>query len=141
MLQAAFDDVNTILSDPATEGRPLGRLIAIRALLEHVFDFRDAAERSLGSQWPANNVAEQNEFTRLFTRFMERGVVYLLAMVGKVDGRGLGITTHFLSESVDGETATVQTLIHRGSGSRSPSATIWSTATSGGSCGTLRSRA
>ena len=98
---------------PATEGHPPGRLVAIRALFERVFDFRDAAERSLGRQWQASNVAEQNEFTRLFAEFMQRGFVYFLAIVAKVDGRAPGITIHFLSESLAGETATVQTLVVR----------------------------
>jgi phospholipid transport system substrate-binding protein len=116
MLRATFGDANTILTDPATEHRPLDRLAAVRALLDTVFDFRDAAERSLGRQWHASSVAEQNDFTRLFTEFMQRGFVYLLALVAKLDTQGPGITVHFLSESVDRETATVETeVVRRGS--------------------------
>jgi phospholipid transport system substrate-binding protein len=107
-LRAAFGDANTILTDPASEQQPLERLGAIRALFGRVFDFRGAAERSLGAQWQANSVAEQNEFTRLFAEFMQRGFVYWLASVAEVDSHGAGVTVHFLREDVERETATVQ---------------------------------
>lgn len=107
-LRAAFGDANTILTDPTSERHPLERLGAIRALFGSVFDFRGAAERSLGAQWQANSVAEQNEFTRLFAEFMQRGFVYWLASVADVDTHGAGVTVHFLKESVERETATVQ---------------------------------
>jgi phospholipid transport system substrate-binding protein len=107
-LRAAFGDANTILTDPTSEQHPLERLGAIRALFSRVFDFRGAAERSLGAQWQANSAAEQNEFTRLFAEFMQRGFVYWLASVADVDTHGAGVTVHFLRESVERETATVQ---------------------------------
>ncbi|HEY7435255.1 MAG TPA: hypothetical protein VIE41_08940, partial [Methylomirabilota bacterium] len=39
-LRATFAQANKIISDPATEDRPLERLVAIRALFSKVFDFR-----------------------------------------------------------------------------------------------------
>ena len=39
-LRATFAQANQIISDPATEDRPLERLVAIRALFSKVFDFR-----------------------------------------------------------------------------------------------------
>ena len=76
-----------------------------------MFDFRDAAERSLGGQWQASSPAEQAEFTRIFAEFMQRGFVYLLASVADVDDHGGGITVRFLRESVNREQATVQTAV------------------------------
>jgi phospholipid transport system substrate-binding protein len=108
VLRTAFGDANKILSDPATEQHPLERLITIRALFGTVFDFRDAAERALGGQWQASSVAEQIEFTQLFTKFMQRGFVYWLASVADVDSHGGRIAVRFLRESVDRESATVQ---------------------------------
>ena len=105
-LRAAFGDANRILTDPATERHPIERLVTIQALMGKVFDFRDAAERSLGGQWQASSMAEQAQFTRIFTEFMQRGFVYWLASVADVDGHG--ITVRFLRESLDHERATVQ---------------------------------
>jgi phospholipid transport system substrate-binding protein len=111
MLRGVFHDANVVLTDPATEQRPLDRLIAIRGLFSRVFDFRDAAERSLGDQWQASSTAEQAKFTRIFTEFMQRGFVYLLASVADVDDHGGGITVRFLRESVNRDHATVQTAV------------------------------
>src|SRR5260370_34867598 len=86
MLRGVFQDANVVLTDPATEQRPLDRLIAIRGLFSRVFDFRDAAERSLGRQWQARTAAEQQEFTHLFADFVQRGFVYWLASVAQVHG-------------------------------------------------------
>lgn len=110
-LRAVFGDANKILTDPATRQRPLERLVTIQALVGRVFDFRDAAERSLGGQWQASSPAEQAEFTRIFAEFMQRGFVYLLASVADVDDHGGGITVRFLRESVNREQATVQTAV------------------------------
>jgi phospholipid transport system substrate-binding protein len=111
MLRGVFNDANRVLTDPTTEHRPLDRLIAIRGLFSRVFDFRDAAERSLGRQWQARTAAEQQEFTRLFADFVQRGFVYWLASVAEVDGHAGGATVQYVSESVDHDTATVQTQI------------------------------
>lgn len=111
VLRGVFHDANIVLTDPTTEQRPLERLVAIRALFSRVFDFRDAAERSLGRQWQARTTAEQQEFTRLFADFVQRGFVYWLASVAEVDGRAGGATVQFISETVDRDTATVQTAI------------------------------
>ncbi len=111
VLRGVFHDANIVLTDPTTEQRPLERLVAIRALFSRVFDFRDAAERSLGRQWQARTTAEQQEFTRLFADFVQRGFVYWLASVAEVDGRAGGATVQFISETVDRDTATVQTTI------------------------------
>jgi len=111
MLWTAFRDANMILTDPATGQHPMERLVAIRALFGSVFDFRGAAQRSLGGHWQASSVAEQNEFTWLFTEFMQRGFVHWLASVADVDGNGGGVTVYFLREAGDRETATVQVAV------------------------------
>jgi len=55
--------------------------------------------------------AEQQEFTRLFADFVQRGFVYWLASVAEVDGHAGGATVQFTGETVDHDTATVQTAI------------------------------
>src|SRR6476620_9062851 len=111
MLRGVFHDANRVLTDPATEQRPLERLVAIRGLFSRVFDFRDAAERSLGRQWQARTAAEQQEFTRVFADFVQRGFVYWLASVAEIDGHAGGATVQFEGEAVEHDTATVQTAI------------------------------
>ena len=110
-LRAVFGEANKILTDPATEQHPLEGLAAIRALFSRVFDFRGAAERALGAQWQARTVAERNEFTRLFSNFVERGFVNWMASVAEVDNHGAGLTVNFLRESGTRETATVEAAI------------------------------
>lgn len=107
-LRAMFAEANKIIGDPATEDRPLERLVMIRALFSKVFDSRGAAERTLGRQWQARSVAEQNEFTAIFAGFVQRGFVNWLASVAEIDGNGGGITVHYLSESVEPDTAAVR---------------------------------
>jgi phospholipid transport system substrate-binding protein len=110
-LRAVFGDANKILTDPAMRQRPLERLVTIQALIGRVFDFRDAAQRSLGDRWQMSSTAEQAEFMRIFSEFMQRGFVYLLASVADVDDHGGGITVRFLREFVDRDHATVQTTV------------------------------
>jgi len=114
-LRATFTQANTIINDPATEDRPLERLVAIRALFAKVFDFRGAAEQVLGPEWKTRSVVEQREFTSIFSGFVQRGFVYWLASVAEVDTHGGGITVHYLGESVEQDRAAVRTaLVGRG---------------------------
>lgn len=111
MLRSVFAEANRILKDPATEDRPYERLAAIRGLFSRVFDFRTAAERSLGREWQARTPAEQSEFTRVFGDFVQRGFVHWIASVADIDMNGAGVTVQYLDESVNRDTAAVQTAI------------------------------
>lgn len=114
-LRATFAQANQIISDPATQDRPLERLVAIRALFSKVFDFRGAAERALGPEWRVRSAVEQREFTSLFSGFVQRGFVYWLASVAEVDESAGGITVLYLAEAVDRDRAAVRTaLVGRG---------------------------
>jgi phospholipid transport system substrate-binding protein len=111
LLRGVFGEANRILKDPTTEDRPSERLTAIRALFSRVFDFRAAAERSLGRQWQARSPAEQAEFTRVFADFVQRGFVHWIASVAEIDLNGAGVTVQYLGESVHRDSAAVQTAI------------------------------
>lgn len=111
VLRTVFAEANKILKDPATDDRPQERLAAIRGLFSRVFDFRDAAERSLGRQWQTRSLAEQIEFTKVFAGFVQRGFVSWIASVADIDLAGPGVTVQYLGESVGRDTATVQTAI------------------------------
>jgi phospholipid transport system substrate-binding protein len=111
-LEAFFARTNTVLQsvDPA-HGLETPRH-AIRDLVNEVFDFRAAAAVALGPVWLSRVPEDQDEFTRLFAIFLERGFV---AMVGSKAGVAGGVTIQYLGESIDGESAGVATtLLTRG---------------------------
>lgn len=111
-LEAFFARTNTVLQsvDPA-HGLETPRQ-AIRDLVNEVFDFRAAAAVALGSVWLSRVAEDQDEFTRLFAIFLERGFV---AVVGSKAGVAGGVNIQYLGESIDGESAGVATtLLTRG---------------------------
>ena len=101
-----FGAVNVVLNDPATEEQPQERLRAIRRRVDDVFDFREAAMLALGREWAARTPVEQNEFVALFADLLERSFVWRVA--GKASLAG-GVRVDYLSETVNGEAATVET--------------------------------
>jgi phospholipid transport system substrate-binding protein len=111
-LEAFFARTNTVLQsmDPA-HGLETPRQ-AIRDLVNEVFDFRAAAAVALGSVWLSRVPEDQDEFTRLFAIFLERGFI---AMVGSQASVAGGVQIQYLGESIDGESAGVATtLLTRG---------------------------
>lgn len=107
-LRNFFTEVNKTLAEPETEGQPTERLIAVRKLVNDVFDFRDAAELALGREWQARTPAEQEEFVQLFADLLERSYVLRVASKASVNA---GIRVRFLDEAVDRDAATVRTAV------------------------------
>jgi ABC-type transporter MlaC component len=107
-LRDFFGAVNVILNDPTTEEQPLERLRAIRRHVDDVFDFREASMLALGREWSARTPVEQNEFVALFADLLERSFVWRVA--GKATTAG-GLKVDYLGETLDRETATVETAI------------------------------
>ena len=111
-LEAFFARTNTVLQsvDPA-RGLEAPRL-AIRDLVNEAFDFRAAAAVALGPVWLSKVPGDQDEFTRLFAIYLERGFI---AMVGSQASVAGGVKIQYLGESIDGESASVTTtLLTRG---------------------------
>ncbi len=71
-LRGFFAAATRILVDPRPEARPEERLSAIRMIVADMFDFREAAQLSLGPEWTARTPAERVEFVRLFADLVER---------------------------------------------------------------------
>jgi phospholipid transport system substrate-binding protein len=113
-LREVFTRAEQILTDPATEERPLDRLAAIRALINDALDFREAAALALGRYWAVATPAERHEFTGLLADMIERFYLAKLASQASFDG---GPQIRYLGESVDeaGE-ALVWTTVARRSG-------------------------
>jgi phospholipid transport system substrate-binding protein len=108
-MQQLYAEANRLLGKPTTESQAQERLPAIRQLFARAFDFRGAAERSLGGQWRARTVAEQKDFTSLFAGFVQRGFVFWLASVASIDGDRGGVTVAYLGEKVVKDRAEVHT--------------------------------
>ena len=111
-LEAFFARTNRVLQsvDPA-HGLETPRQ-AIRDVVNEAFDFRAAAAVALGPVWLSRVPEEQDEFTRLFAIFLERGFI---AMLGSKAGVADGMNIQYLGESIDGESAGVATtLLTRG---------------------------
>lgn len=116
-LRDFFAEVNKTLAEPGMEGQPTERLIAVRKLVNNVFDFRDAAELGLGREWQARTPAEQEEFVRLFADLLERSYVLRVASKASVNA---GVRVRFLGESVDRDAATVRTAVASRAGGEIP---------------------
>jgi phospholipid transport system substrate-binding protein len=107
-LRSAMAEVNRILSDPTTEGRPQDRVSAILDVVDHVFAFREAAEIALGQPWGRLTPAEQSEFVSLFADLVERTFVMAIASKARLDD---GLDVRYRSESISGREATVITTV------------------------------
>jgi len=112
-LRGFFASATRILDDPGTERNPDARLGAIRTIVGDIFDFREAAQLSLGPEWNARTPAERAEFVRLFADLLERSfIVGIASRIRLADG----LKVSYLEESVDGALATVRTAIVSKSG-------------------------
>ncbi len=107
-LRDVFSEADKVLRGRETENPATDPLIAIRALLGALFEFRDVAESTLGTEWQARTTAEQNEFIRLFTDLLELSYVQMMAAVVQAS---TGVSVRYLGEAIDQDTAMVRTAI------------------------------
>jgi phospholipid transport system substrate-binding protein len=109
-LRNAFAQVNRVLAEPSMQGEPAKQMAACRALFGSVFDFRAAAQYSLGREWQARTPREQEDFTDLFGDLIEFSYVRWLALTADVDSKA-GLRVRYVDEATDRDTALVQTAI------------------------------
>ena len=107
-LRGFFTAATRVLDGPEAQGRPEQQLSTIRAMVGGIFDFREAAQLSLGSDWNARTSAEREEFVRLFADFLERALILGIATRIQVAD---GVKVSYLGEAVDGALASVWTTI------------------------------
>ena len=103
-LKQAVDQVVKILSDPALRDKPEQRRAEVRKVAESIFDYPDTARRALGPHWNARSPQQQQEFVRLFSDVLDR------SYVSKID-LYQGERVQYVGETVDGDEATVKTVI------------------------------
>jgi len=105
-LRPAFDEVIQILDDPSLKpgSKAAARQARVRAVVVDLFDFPEMASRSLGRHWRALSEWEREEFVRLFRALLEHTYLPKIALYQSERVR-------FTGEAVDGDLATVQSLV------------------------------
>ena len=112
-LKQSVDQVVKILSDPALREKPEARHAQVRKVAESIFDYPDTARRSLGQHWTARTPEQQQEFIKLFADILDR------SYVSKID-LYQGERVQYTGETIDGNEATVKTMITAKQGSDIP---------------------
>lgn len=105
-LKPAVDRVIKILEDPALKGETKAkeRREALRNISNEIFDWGEMARRSLGRHWRERTEAEREEFVDLFRDLLERSYISTIERYSRE-------RVNYVGESVDGEIATVRTII------------------------------
>jgi phospholipid transport system substrate-binding protein len=103
-LRASIDQVVKVLDDPAlkADANAAKRREAIRQVANNIFDFQEAAKRSLGRHWESLSEKDRSEFTSLFTDLLERSYV---AKIEQYSGERISYT----GDSAQADIATVKT--------------------------------
>lgn len=116
-LRGFFSQANAIVLSPDPDFLVDARRHVIRALASEVFDFGEAAAVALGPEWPARTPAERAEFTRLFADLLETGYIAMMGSRASMQG---GLAMEYVDETIDGEAATVRTVVVTRNGSDLP---------------------
>lgn len=105
-LKTAVEEVIRILEEPTLkpEAKAQERQARVRAAVSDLFDFPEITRRALGRHWRPLTEPERAEFTSLFRTLLEHTYLPKIALYK-------GERVRFLDESVDGNLATVRTLL------------------------------
>jgi phospholipid transport system substrate-binding protein len=107
-LKDFFGRVNRVLDDPAIQSEPLEKVARIKSLVTDIADVRGAAAAVLDREWDARTPAERDQFTRMFSELLERGLVArLAATVSPVKG----MVMSWQGESRVGDESRVTTVV------------------------------
>ena len=73
-VRTAIERAALVLQNPAYQGKEHLhiRVQKVREVVEPHFDVQEIAKRTLGTYWQQRTEAEQQEFTRLFTEFVQK---------------------------------------------------------------------
>ena len=103
-LKQTVDQVVKILSEPALRDNPEARRAQVRKVAEGIFDYPDTARRALGQHWNGRTPQQQQEFVKLFADILDR------SYISKID-LYQGERVQYTGETIDGDDATVKTII------------------------------
>ncbi len=103
-LKMTVDQVLEIVTDENLKKDEQSRTLALRKVIEQRFDFSKMAMHTLVNVWDRRSRKEQEQFTRLFQKLLEKSYMHIIENFqgGKV---------HFLSERVKGDYAFIKTHI------------------------------
>jgi len=114
VLETFFGGANAILRSADAERGTEAPRQAIRALVNEIFAYRDAAARALGPAWQSRTPSQQAEFVPLFADFLERGYIAFVGTKANVSG---GMQIRYLEETITGDSAAVATSLLTRNGS------------------------
>jgi phospholipid transport system substrate-binding protein len=109
-LKKQTDQVLAVLRSPMS---PAERRAAVRDLALETFDLTETAKRALGTHWQKRTPAEREEFVKVFRDVLEQ------TYVARIDEYG-GERLEYLTERVDGDSATVKAQIVTKAGTAVP---------------------
>jgi phospholipid transport system substrate-binding protein len=114
-LRGRVDHVISVLqrSDLPGESKTTDRRVVVHQAANEIFDFEEAAKRSLGRHWQERTPVERADFTHIFAELLEH------AYISKID-RYSGENVNYVGESVDADEATVRTKLLTKQGSQVP---------------------
>ena len=114
-LKGAIDRVVKVVEDPGLKGedRVTERRSAVRKIADEIFDFSEIARRALARHWQPLTDKQRAEFVSLFSDLLERSYMSKIELYG-------GEKIQYVSERVEGETATVATRIVTKNGTEVP---------------------
>lgn len=116
-LRGFFAEAHRVVGDPRTEAGSAERLGTVQRLVHRIFDFRKAAETSLGQEWALRTPGEQEEFVRLFAALLERAFIWGVA-ARLAPGGDPRIA--YLGEAPEGEGMVVRTTVVGRDGRETP---------------------
>jgi len=99
-------------SRPGEGAAPAGQASA-RQLLDEMFDWTEMGKRSLGQYWSERTAAERTEFVQLFAELFQRTYLSRIELADRE-------RFQYLAEIVEGESATVKTIVATKKGRQIP---------------------
>ena len=107
-LRDFFGRVNGVLNDPTIQSEPLEKVARIKHLVTDIADVRGVAAAVLEREWDKRTPAERDEFARMFSELLDRGLVARLAgTVSPVKG----MVMSWRGESRVGDESRVMTVV------------------------------
>ena len=106
LVRTTVDRAIQILKDPelSSPDKKQERVDRLREALAAIFDYEEMAKRALGPHWRQRTPAEQQEFVKLFRKFLENVYSEKIGLYG-------GQKVRFGRELIDNDFAQVETTI------------------------------
>jgi phospholipid transport system substrate-binding protein len=104
IIKSATDRALLVLKDPQLQNKKKDRIDRLKEIINPIFDYEETAKRALDAHWRRRSPAEQQEFVKLFSAFLEN--IYS----DHID-QYAGERIDFGREVIDGDYAEINALI------------------------------